>query len=88
MRSGIEYADANRLLCELASLQVTCEECGRSNALGFRDLQSASFAGVHSYQRLCEKLRCRECPPAPQLWRRIKVAPVWRGTDTSRQTVA
>lgn len=79
LRGAIGYADANRLLCELASVKVECEECGRASVLGFQELQSATFSGAYSYRMLCEKLRCSQCPPRPRRWRKLSIAPVWRG---------
>lgn len=79
MRGVVEYSDANRMLCELSSVQVSCEECGRSTSLGFKELQSATFSGVYSFERLCERLRCKDCPPRPRPWRRLDIKPLWRG---------
>lgn len=86
MRTGIDFADANRMLCELSSVRVTCEECGRSSSLGFPQLQAATSNGIYSYQRLCERLRCQECPPQPRQWRRLDIRPNWRGV--AAQSVA
>jgi hypothetical protein len=81
-----DHAEADRLLCELTGVEVECDDCGRKSFLGFTELQAATFAGVFSYSRLVERLRCRECPPMPRKWRRLSVCPHWRGSGA--QTVA
>lgn len=78
MQGSVSKTESTRLLCELASIDITCEECGRQNTLGFQALQSATFSGVYSYQLLVERLRCKTCPPMPRRWRRLKVRPEWR----------
>jgi hypothetical protein len=81
-----EHTEAERLLCELTGVEVRCDDCGRKSLLGFNELQAATFAGVFSYSRLVERLKCRECPSMPRQWRRLSVSPHWRSSVV--QTVA
>jgi hypothetical protein len=83
MRGSLEYADANRLLCELVSIQVTCEECGHDRSLGFEELSGATFAGAYNYRLLSERLKCSNCPPMPRPWRRLQLSPRWRGASVA-----
>jgi len=85
MRGGIEYADANRLLCELVSIQVSCEECGHDRSLGFGELSGANFAGAYNFGLLSERLKCSNCPPMPRPWRRLQLRPTWRTSSVSRR---
>ncbi|PYE25063.1 hypothetical protein C8J32_10416 [Rhizobium sp. PP-CC-3A-592] len=78
MQNSVAYPESNRMLCELTSVQVTCEECGRSNSLGFEALQRATFSGVYSYELLVARLKCKVCPSTPRRWRRLRVRPEWR----------
>lgn len=78
VQSGLSSADANRMLCELASVEVACETCGRESVLGFQQLQRATFSGVYSYSMLAERLKCSECPPTPRSWRKLELRPQWR----------
>ena len=82
MRREVERKDAVRMLSELRSVKVTCEECGRSTDMGFDELQGASFAGVYSYGRLCERLKCNKCDDKPGKWRRLVVSPTWRSVGS------
>jgi hypothetical protein len=75
---GVESSDAMRMLSELVSIQVTCEECGRDKSLGFTELSTATFAGAYNYRLLRERLKCASCPPMPRQWRRLKLSPTWR----------
>ena len=80
MRGGVEYSNANRMLCELVRLEVECEECGRVGVLGQDALKNATFAGTFSYGLLANKLTCSECPRQPRQWRRLQLRPIWRDT--------
>jgi hypothetical protein len=75
---GLGSVDAERMLCELVSIQVVCEECGHDRSLGFSELSGATFAGAYNYRLLSERLKCSGCPPMPRPWRRLRLNPTWR----------
>jgi hypothetical protein len=67
-----------RLLSEIVSVQVTCDDCGHSRVLTSRALRSVQDLGVHTYEDLCRKVRCGECPRQPLRYRSITMKPIWR----------
>jgi hypothetical protein len=70
-------ADGHRLVVELTSVYVACDDCGRSTVLGLPDLFQASQKGVQTYSDLCRKFLCRACPPQPPSARNLTVRPRW-----------
>lgn len=82
MRGSCEHIDENRMLSELVSLRVACEDCGRDRCLGFAELSRASFAGAYNFRLLRERLSCSECPSMPRQWRRLRLHPIWRFTKS------
>ncbi len=81
------HPDAMRLVVELESLYVACDDCGRSRVLRRSNFRKASEIGVHNYMQLCHKIRCSECPKKPSTHRNLTLRPSWVGGATS-QTVA
>lgn len=78
MYFGSSAGEGRRMLCELASLSVTCGHCDKTTVLGFEELQAASFAGAYNYARLCGRLVCSECTGGTRSARRLQFAPAWR----------
>lgn len=68
----------DRLVVELARLEVTCDDCGRCRTLGPRELRLAAWRGAQTYSDLCRKIRCSDCPKQPARSRNLSLAPVWR----------
>lgn len=88
MRAKMGAEDqGKRLIVELMSLYIACDDCGHSRFLGLDNLRKAADLGVQSYRDLCRKLRCGECPPSPPHARNLTVRPSWR-CDEILQTVA
>lgn len=85
-RTAIDHPDAYRLVIELESLYVACDDCGHSRVLKLSNLRQASALGVHNYMQLCRKIRCSECPKAPPMARNLTIRPTWLATEY--QTVA
>ena len=79
--------EGKRLIIELASLYVACDDCGHSRFLDLYNLKKAADLGVQNYRDLCRKIRCGECPPVPPYARNLTIRPSWRG-DEFLQTVA
>lgn len=67
-----------RLLVELESVYVACDHCGHSRVLRSTNLMKASDLGVHTYNDLCRKVRCGECPRRPLHERNLTLRPTWR----------
>lgn len=86
-RSPVDHPDAMRLVVELSSLYVACDDCGHSRLLGYSNLREASALGVHNYMQLCRKIRCSECPKVPPAQRNLTIRPEWLALDGA-QTVA
>jgi len=61
-RASNDNPDASRLIIELSSLYVACDDCGHSRVLRLSGLTKASELGVHTYRELCRHLRCSQCP--------------------------
>ncbi len=74
---ALDHPDAHRLVIEIASVYVQCDDCGHSRTLYLRDLRQASSLGVHNYRQLCQKVRCSECPKAPPAYRNLSIRPTW-----------
>lgn len=81
------HAQERRLIVELSSLYVACDDCGHSRVLRLLQLKRAADLGVHTYRDLCRKIRCSECPKAPPAARNLTIIPTW-SDDGSLQTVA
>ena len=79
--------DSKRLIVELSSIYIACDDCGHSRNLGIDNLKRAAHLGVQSYRELCRKLRCGECPRSPPHARNLTIRPLWR-CDEVVQTVA
>lgn len=73
----VNHPDAMRLVVELSSLYVACDDCGHSRQLGYRNLREAVALGVHNYMQLCRKIRCSECPKVPPTQRNLTIRPKW-----------
>ena len=86
-RPPIDHPDAMRLVVELASLYVACDDCGHTRRLWRSNLRRVSEIGVHNYMQLCRKIRCGECPKLPLMQRNLTIIPTWIGDDDF-QTVA
>lgn len=69
--------DARRLIVELRSLAIACEECGHEGKLRPRNLLSVNERGVHNFGQLCRRVACSRCPPTPYEKRRLRLLPVW-----------
>ena len=81
-----EHQDAFRLVIELESLYVACDDCGHSRVLKLSNLREAASLGVHNYMQLCRKIRCSECPKVPPSARNLTLRPSWLAGEL--QTVA
>jgi hypothetical protein len=86
-RPQIHHPDAMRLVVELSSLYVACDDCGHSRTLKLQNLRQAASLGVHNYMQLCRKIRCSECPKRPPSFRNLTIRPTWV-SNTGLQTVA
>lgn len=86
-RPPVDHPDAMRLVVELSSVYVACDDCGHSRVLKLDNLRAAASLGVHNYMQLCRKIRCSECPKRPPAFRNLTVRPTWI-CDDSYQTVA
>lgn len=86
-RPVIDHPDAMRLVVELSSLYVACDDCGHSRTLYLDNLKKASDLGVHNYMQLCRKIRCSECPKTTPAFRNLTIRPVWR-CDEPRYSMA
>lgn len=73
----VGHPDAMRLIVELASLYVACDDCGHSRNLGLGNLRRSAELGVHNYMQLCRKIRCSECPKVPPMQRNLTIRPTW-----------
>ncbi len=80
--------DEQRLIVELASVYVACDDCGHSRVLRTSNLRMAGELGVHTYRDLCFKIRCGECPPALPEFRNLMIRPTWRCDELPFQTSA
>jgi len=72
-----------RLVVELSSVYVACDDCGHNRMLYLSNLKQATELGVQSYRDLCRKIRCGECPPRPPQSRNLTIRPTWRNDDPS-----
>ncbi len=84
----VNHPDAMRLVIELSSLYVACDDCGHSRVLSIGGLRRASELGVHNYMQLCRKIRCSECPKAPPAYRNLTIRPTWIEEAVTSYTVA
>ncbi|MCV9909698.1 hypothetical protein OIV19_19035 [Brucella sp. HL-2] len=73
----INHPDANRLIVELSSVYVACDDCGHSRVLYRSNLKIAAGLGVHNYAQLCRKIRCSICPRQPLSSRNLSIRPTW-----------
>lgn len=87
MRAPVNHPDALRLVVELASLYVQCDDCGHSRVLRLNGLRQAAELGVHNYMQLCRKIRCSECPKVAPSLRNLSIRPTWLG-EASDHVVA
>lgn len=69
--------DGERLVVELSSVYVACDDCGHSRILRLSNLRQAASLGVHSYRDLARKIRCSQCPPQPPSRRNLTLSPTW-----------
>jgi hypothetical protein len=76
-RPAVNHPDAMRLIVELSSIYVACDDCGHSRVLMRENLTKVSDLGVHNYMQLCRKIRCRECPKVPPNKRNLTIRPAW-----------
>lgn len=76
-RNTHPHPDEHRLIVEMSSVYVQCDDCGHSRVLYLKDLQSAAELGVHNYRELCRKIRCSECPKMPPAFRNLTIRPTW-----------
>ncbi|MBB4063647.1 hypothetical protein [Gellertiella hungarica] len=76
-RAPVDHPNAMRLVVELASLYVACDDCGHSRVLDLNSLKKAAALGVHNYMQLCRKIRCSECPKVPVSARNLTIRPTW-----------
>ncbi|GAC1040277.1 hypothetical protein [Rhizobium sp. No.120] len=83
----VNHPDAMRLIIELSSLYVACDDCGHSRNLGLESLRKAADLGVHNYMQLCRKIRCSECPKSLPAFRNLTIRPTWR-CDELRHSIA
>jgi hypothetical protein len=83
----VDHPDALRLVVELESVYVACDDCGHSRILRLENLMKAAELGVHNYMQLCRKIRCSECPKMPPAFRNLTVRPTWR-CDEVLQSIA
>ncbi|SDA39174.1 hypothetical protein SAMN03159448_00161 [Sinorhizobium sp. NFACC03] len=84
---AIDHPDALRLVVELSSVYVACDDCGHARVLKLSNLRQVSALGVHNYMQLCRKIRCSECPKVPPAHRNLTIRPTWF-SDLPAQTVA
>jgi hypothetical protein len=73
----VSHPDALRMVIELSSLYVACDNCGHTRVLGLTNLRQAADLGVHNYMQLCRKIRCSECPKVPPASRNLTIRPTW-----------
>lgn len=85
--SPVKHPDAMRLVVEISSLYVACDDCGHSRVLRLENLKTASDLGVHNYMQLCRKIRCSECPKTTPAFRNLTIRPTWR-CDEPRYSIA
>lgn len=71
------HPDSTRLVVELSSLYVACDDCGNSRVLKLKNLRRTAEMGVHNYMQLCHKVRCSECPNVPPMMRNLTIRPTW-----------
>ncbi len=76
-RAPVDHPEAMRLVVELSSLYVACDDCGHSRVLHLSNLKKAAELGVHNYMQLCRKIRCSECPKTPPALRNLTIRPTW-----------
>lgn len=86
-RAPVDHPDAMRLVVELSSLYVACDDCGHSRVLHLSNLTRAAELGVHNYMQLCRKIRCSECPKVAPALRNLTIRPTWLSVGAI-QTVA
>jgi len=87
MLDGGIVEEGKRLVIELASVYVACDDCGHSRILHLSNLRKAADLGVQDFCELCRKIRCGECPPQPPHARNLTIRPYWR-CDEVDQTFA
>ena len=87
MLDGGIVEEGKRLVIELASVYVACDDCGHSRILHLSNLRKAADLGVQDFRELCRKIRCGECPPRPPHVRNLTIRPYWR-CDEVDQTFA
>lgn len=87
MLDGGIFEEGKRLVIELASVYVACDDCGHSRILHLSNLRKAADLGVQDFRELCRKIRCGECPPRPPHARNLTIRPYWR-CDEVNQTFA
>lgn len=80
----IDHPDAMRLIVEISSIYVACDDCGHSRTLTLESLQKAADLGVFNYMQLCRKIRCSECPKTLPAFRNLTIRPTWRRDQTSQ----
>jgi hypothetical protein len=85
--SALQHPDAKRLLAEISSVYVQCDDCGHTRRLFRSNLQAAAAQKVQSYMELCRNLRCSECPKRPPAFRNLTIIPTWI-CDEAFQTMA
>lgn len=78
MLDGGIVEEEKRLVIELSSVYVACDDCGHSRILYLSNLRKAAELGVQNYRELCRKIRCGECPKAPPNARNLTIRPYWR----------
>lgn len=77
-RAGVGMPNCgSRLIVELSSLYVACDDCGHARLLRLRHLRETAAKGVHTFQELCRKIRCGQCPPQPSAFRNLTIRPTW-----------
>ncbi len=76
-KAPVDHPDAMRLVVELSSLYVACDDCGHSRVLKLSNLRQAAELGVHNYMQLCRKIRCGECPKRAPPYRNLTIRPTW-----------
>lgn len=69
--------DGERLVVELSSVYVQCDDCGHFRVLRPSSLARAAALGVHTYRELARKVRCSQCPPQPPSGRNLTLRPTW-----------
>ncbi|SMD18234.1 hypothetical protein SAMN05880593_13445 [Rhizobium sp. RU36D] len=73
----VNHPESRRLVVELTSVYVACDDCGRSSVLRMPEIMMASRKGVQTYQELCQRFRCAECPPLAPAFRNLTIRPTW-----------